>query len=73
MDSCFWHYCPEHATRPVASVEWWRAKLLRNRERDADTDERLRRQAGYSFVCGSTRTRQMMVRDPRRVDRQAYS
>lgn len=42
VDGCFWHSCPEHATSPKANAEWWSAKLQRNRERDADTDEQLR-------------------------------
>jgi DNA mismatch endonuclease (patch repair protein) len=46
VDSCFWHACPQHGTWPKENADWWRAKLLRNRERDVDTDERLRR-AGW--------------------------
>lgn len=42
VDGCFWHGCPEHATRPVNNTEWWATKLARNVERDRDTDERLR-------------------------------
>jgi DNA mismatch endonuclease, patch repair protein len=42
VDGCFWHSCPQHATEPKANAEFWRAKLERNRERDADTDARLR-------------------------------
>jgi DNA mismatch endonuclease (patch repair protein) len=38
VDGCFWHGCPQHATEPKANREWWRQKLDRNRERDADTD-----------------------------------
>jgi len=41
VDSCFWHACPTHGTWPKENADWWRAKLVRNRERDADTDERL--------------------------------
>lgn len=42
VDGCFWHGCPEHATWPKRNSEFWRAKILANRERDRDTDERLR-------------------------------
>lgn len=42
VDSCFWHSCPRHATWPKENAAWWREKLTRNRERDADTDRRLR-------------------------------
>ena len=34
VDGCFWHGCPEHATRPVANGAWWAAKLDRTIERD---------------------------------------
>lgn len=41
VDGCFWHGCPEHATQPRSNVDWWRAKLDRNVERDRETDARL--------------------------------
>jgi DNA mismatch endonuclease, patch repair protein len=41
VDSCWWHGCPEHVTWPRANADWWRAKIGRNRERDADTNARL--------------------------------
>lgn len=41
IDGCFWHSCPEHGTMPKANGDWWKDKLARNRERDADTDQRL--------------------------------
>lgn len=49
VDGCFWHGCPEHGTLPRANREWWKAKLQKNRERDSDTDERLR-EAGWTVV-----------------------
>lgn len=42
VDGCFWHGCPEHGTWPKANAQFWRAKILANMERDADTNERLR-------------------------------
>ncbi|WP_327681912.1 very short patch repair endonuclease [Streptomyces sp. NBC_00467] len=41
MDGCFWHGCPEHATRPKTNAEWWRAKLDRNMARDVETTDHL--------------------------------
>ncbi len=41
VNGCFWHGCPEHATWPASNADWWRAKIERNRERDAATDEAL--------------------------------
>jgi DNA mismatch endonuclease (patch repair protein) len=41
IDGCFWHGCPEHATRPKSNAEWWRQKLERNMARDTETNEHL--------------------------------
>jgi DNA mismatch endonuclease (patch repair protein) len=49
IDGCFWHGCPEHRSPPKANASWWRAKIARNRERDAETDERLRA-AGWTVI-----------------------
>lgn len=42
VDGCFWHGCPQHATWPKANADFWRSKILANKERDLDTDKRLR-------------------------------
>jgi DNA mismatch endonuclease (patch repair protein) len=49
LDGCFWHACPEHGTRPRANPAWWEAKLLRNVERDAETD-RVLRASGWTVL-----------------------
>lgn len=49
VDGCFWHSCPEHATRPKANAEWWEQKLNRNQERDAETN-RVLREHGWGIV-----------------------
>ena len=41
VDGCFWHGCPEHGVLPAANREWWTWKIARNKDRDADTDDRL--------------------------------
>ncbi len=41
LDGCFWHGCPEHATRPKANAEWWRVKLEKNMSRDRETTTHL--------------------------------
>ncbi|AZG47183.1 very short patch repair endonuclease [Gordonia insulae] len=38
IDGCFWHGCPQHATRPRANAEWWAEKLDNNIRRDRRTD-----------------------------------
>jgi DNA mismatch endonuclease (patch repair protein) len=42
LDGCFWHGCPDHYTEPKSNVGYWRPKIARNRERDAETTRRLR-------------------------------
>lgn len=37
VDGCFWHGCPEHATRPKTNEAFWESKLDRNVERDSAT------------------------------------
>jgi DNA mismatch endonuclease (patch repair protein) len=49
VDGCFWHGCPEHGTWPKANAAWWRAKIEKNRLRDADTDRRLKAE-GWTVV-----------------------
>lgn len=41
VDGCFWHGCPEHGTWPRANKQFWRSKILANKERDADTNRQL--------------------------------
>ena len=49
VDGCFWHSCPEHATRPKNNAQWWAEKLAGNVARDRDTDARLVA-AGWTVV-----------------------
>lgn len=49
VDGCFWHSCPEHATKPKTNAAWWRDKLARNVERDRKTDRDLG-DAGWAVV-----------------------
>ncbi|MCF8543160.1 MAG: very short patch repair endonuclease [Candidatus Nanopelagicales bacterium] len=46
IDGCFWHGCPEHGNQPATNTEYWAPKLLRNFERDRETD-RLLEAAGW--------------------------
>lgn len=41
VDGCFWHGCPEHASRLKSNTKYWRDRIETNRFRDADTDRRL--------------------------------
>ena len=49
VDGCYWHGCPQHYGEPSTNAEYWRSKIARNRERDADTDARLW-EAGWTPV-----------------------
>lgn len=49
LDGCFWHGCPIHHTVAKTNSEYWAAKLRMNRERDRDTDRRLR-EAGWRVL-----------------------
>jgi DNA mismatch endonuclease (patch repair protein) len=50
IDGCFWHGCPEHGNpRPAANGWYWPTKIAGNRQRDADTDQRLA-EAGWVVV-----------------------
>lgn len=43
VDGCFWHGCRWHGKREHAVNGWyWPGKIAGNRERDRDTDRRLR-------------------------------
>ncbi|MEV6987407.1 very short patch repair endonuclease [Sphaerisporangium sp. NPDC051017] len=41
LDGCFWHGCPEHHTKAATNADYWAEKVVRNRERDAQTDRTL--------------------------------
>lgn len=38
VDGCFWHGCPRCYREPKSNVDFWRAKLEDNRERDRKQD-----------------------------------
>lgn len=47
----FWHSCPRHGAKQLKgpSAELWAAKMLRNREQDAENDAALDR-AGWQVL-----------------------
>ena len=49
IDGCFWHGCTMHYREPKTNLEYWRSKISRNVERDAETDGLLER-AGWIVV-----------------------
>lgn len=38
IDGCYWHGCPEHYVQPRSNVEYWTAKIAKNRARDVETN-----------------------------------
>ncbi|MEU5363096.1 very short patch repair endonuclease [Streptomyces sp. NPDC005925] len=42
IDGCYWHGCPEHYVPPRTNPGYWSEKVLRNVQRDRDTDQRLK-------------------------------
>ncbi|MEV0401944.1 very short patch repair endonuclease [Actinoallomurus sp. NPDC050550] len=49
LDGCFWHGCPEHHTVSKTNADYWAEKVVRNRERDLETD-RLLAEAGWRVL-----------------------
>jgi len=47
---CFWHGCPEHYRAPSSNSDYWSAKVRRNVDRDARTEELLR-EAGWELIA----------------------
>ena len=42
FDSCFWHGCAMHCRMPMSNVDYWLAKIERNRRRDRKVTRILR-------------------------------
>lgn len=57
-DGCFFHGCPRCGHIPKTNTAYWRAKIARNRRRDATVSRKLRAM-GYSVI----RIRECQLRD----------
>jgi DNA mismatch endonuclease, patch repair protein len=42
IDGCFWHSCPRCGHIPKSNIEYWKAKLARNKSRDRAVNRELR-------------------------------
>jgi len=49
VDGCFWHGCPQHATKPRNNAAFWRKKLAANKARDRLVTRTLRH-AGWRVL-----------------------
>lgn len=43
VDGCYWHGCPKCYRRPASHIDYWDAKVRRNRARDRKTAAQLKR------------------------------
>jgi DNA mismatch endonuclease (patch repair protein) len=43
VDGCFWHGCPQHATKPKNNRAFWHRKLSANKKRDRLVTQTLRK------------------------------
>ena len=42
VDGCFWHGCEQHGSAAKTNADFWRAKILRNRQRDMKVGQSLK-------------------------------
>ncbi|MGC4980944.1 very short patch repair endonuclease [Streptomyces sp. DT193] len=78
VDGCYWHGCPEHYVPPKTNSGYWSEKVVRNMQRDRDTDQRLK-EAGWlvlrfwehepsgtcaSIITATVRTRRANSQNP---------
>jgi DNA mismatch endonuclease (patch repair protein) len=42
IDGCFWHGCPNHCRMPSSNVNYWNAKIGKNKIRDKKITKALR-------------------------------
>jgi DNA mismatch endonuclease (patch repair protein) len=49
VDGCFWHGCPQHATKPGNNASFWRKKFAANKARDLLVNRTLRK-VGWRVV-----------------------
>jgi DNA mismatch endonuclease, patch repair protein len=49
VDGCYWHRCPEHCRLPSSNIDYWKAKIGRNAERDLSNTQSLR-EAGWRVL-----------------------
>lgn len=49
IDSCFWHGCMAHGTRPKTKRAFWKKKIKRNIERDTEVN-RYYKKAGWKVI-----------------------
>lgn len=70
VHGCYWHSCPHCSPRrPKTNVDFWRAKLDRNKERDARKARDLRKSGWKVLVVWECMIRKNVIRQAQRVAR----
>ncbi|MEO8069504.1 MAG: very short patch repair endonuclease [Flavobacteriales bacterium] len=70
VHGCFWHQCPHcQPQRPKANKNWWRRKLDRNVERDAEKVKALHELGWRVITVWDCRLKQSPVRESNRVSK----
>lgn len=69
VDGCFWHGCELHGSVAKTNSEFWSAKILRNRQRDAKVDRALRALGWKVFRVWEHEVRLEMRQILRRIKR----
>lgn len=49
IDSCFWHGCKKHFRKPSTNIDFWTAKVERNKKRDAVVSRYYKKQGWNIF------------------------
>ena len=49
VDSCFWHGCSLHGAIPKSNIDFWKAKLDRNKKRDSIVNSFYKENGWYIF------------------------
>lgn len=49
VDSCFWHGCKYHGTKPKSNSKFWKRKIARNKQRDKEINRKYKKM-GWQII-----------------------
>jgi DNA mismatch endonuclease (patch repair protein) len=49
IDGCFWHGCTKHCRMPSSNIDYWNAKIERNKTRDKQISKTLK-EKGWNVI-----------------------
>lgn len=67
VDGCFWHGCPLHYRAPSSRIEYWSAKLERNRARRVTVLANLKERGWKAVAVWECEVRADVMKAARRV------